>query len=481
MVRRHRRRLSDPTEGLLVKIACLGGGGLYFSRPLGDIAIHPDLQGSTIALYDIDRQRALLMARLAQRFSDQAGAGLKITAPRSLAEAVDGCAFAIASIGGAGASGAGGYYESPVHLGDKLICTRYGVPQLVGDTAGPAAMMAAFRSVPIYLGMCRELERRAPTAILINHANPMAVLCRAMNKHTSVRCVIGLCHGVQIGIRAAAQVLELQPRQLDTVWIGTNHYYWFLRVAHRGQDLLPQLWKRVRRQKPGHGRALSRALSEVYGHWIVYPEDDHIIEFYPFLAQFPDPAALPFGLSDSHWAKRLTTLATGAETLEQIRAHDRALPREEMLRQYAAKLDQVRLPERSDDPVTGEGVADLIANIATGRRGVHIVNIPNRGAVPNLPPEAVLEVEGVTDSLGVRPVHMAEAPLALKALLEKRIAWQELVADAAVKGDRRLALQAMQVDEQAIPPEPSQKLLRELLANSAGMLPTFERRRTPKR
>lgn len=460
-----------------MKIACLGGGGLYFTRPLGDIAVCPDLQGSEIALYDIDRDRAALMAKLAERFSAAAGARFKVAVARTLSAAVDGCDVALASIGGAGASGASGYYESPVHLGDKLVCARHGIPQLVGDTAGPAAMMAAFRSVPIYLDICHALERRAPRAILINHANPMAVLCRAMVKYGNLREVIGICHGVQIGIRNAAAILDVQPRDLDTVWIGTNHYYWFTRVACRGQDLLPELWRRLRAQKAKPGRRLSQALSQVYGHWIVYPEDDHIIEFYPYLTQTPDPAALPAGLSDSHWGHRLLPLYSGRQTLDEIRRRDAAVERSAMLAAYAAKLDSVQLPVGRDDPVTGEGIASLIAHLKTGRRGVHICNVPNRGAVPNLPATAVLEVEVVTDSTGVRPVYMGEAPLALKALLDKRIAWQELVVDAAVQGDARLALQAMQVDEQAIPPDASAKLWRDLLANNRGLLPTFEKRR----
>jgi alpha-galactosidase len=471
------RQIQQPWRNGTVKIACLGGGGLYFSRPLGDIAVCPDLHGSEIALYDIDHDRAALMADLARRFSTAAGAGLQVSVARTLAAAVDGCDVALASIGGAGASGASGYYESPVHLGDKQICTQYGIPQLVGDTAGPAAMLAAFRSVPIYLDICRTLERRAPRAILINHANPMAVLCRAMVKHTGVREVIGICHGVQIGIRHAAAILGLQPAELDTVWVGTNHYYWFTRVSCRGQDLLPELWRRVRAGKPKAGQRLSQTLSQVYGHWIVYPEDDHLIEFYPYLAQTPDPTAMPAGLSDGHWGQRLLPLYTGTESIEDVRRRDAAVTREAMLAEYAAKLAGTELPTRNDDPVTGEGIAALVANLHAGRRGVHICNIPNRGAVPNLPATAILEVEAVTDSTGVRPLYMAEAPLPLKALLDKRIAWQEMVADAAVTGDTKLALQAMQVDEQAIPPEPSARLLRELLANSRGMLPTFERRR----
>ncbi|RKY75668.1 hypothetical protein DRQ00_10115 [candidate division KSB1 bacterium] len=69
-----------------------------------------------------------------------------------------------------------------------------------------------------------------------------------------------------------------------------------------------------------------------------------------------------------------------------------------------------------------------------------MVNISNRGVISNLPDYAVVEIEGVTDSCGVRGVYMEEAPLSLMGLLQKRIAWQELVVDAGVRGDRKPAL-----------------------------------------
>jgi len=459
-----------------MKVACLGGGGWYFTRPISDFALCEDIHGSEIALYDIDRDRAELMAKMGRRLSRQAGARLRFKNAASLVEAVDGSDFVLCSIGGIGGSGASGYYESPTHLGDKVICAKYGVPQIVGDTCGPAAMMAALRSIPIYLDICRTIERRAPRAVLLNHANPMAALCRAMTKYSSVSCVIGICHGVQGGIAHAASVLGIPPRELETVWIGTNHYYWFVRMRHKGIDVMPRFWASVRKQTPGPGHEMCADLSRVYGHWIVYPEDDHVIEFYPYLAQVKDPTNLPFGLSEQGFGKRMKSLYAGQESIAELRQADRSASRESMLKEYARVLRKITLPKDAADPVTGEGTARLIADIATGRRHVHICNVPNRGAVPNLPQEAVLEVETVTDSAGVRPVWMGEAPLPLEALLRKRIVWQELVVDAAVKGDRRRALQAMQVDEAAIPPKRSEKMLRELMANSRGMLPSFDRK-----
>ncbi|MDP6106942.1 MAG: hypothetical protein QGI33_00700, partial [Candidatus Brocadiia bacterium] len=145
-----------------MKIACVGAGGWFFAKRLGDVAVTEGLHGATIALYDIDRQKADMTARLARRFSDEAGAGLKVECASSLAEAVEGASFVLACVGGAGATGPGGYFESPTHIGDCAISARHGVYHIVGCTTGPVAMMAAFRCIPIYLDICREMERHAP-------------------------------------------------------------------------------------------------------------------------------------------------------------------------------------------------------------------------------------------------------------------------------------------------------------------------------
>ena len=85
------------------KIVCLGAGSHYFSRALGDLAITEGLAGSEITLYDIDFEKAQLMARLGQRFAKEAGIAAAGARPaRAWPEAIDGADFAISSIGGAG-------------------------------------------------------------------------------------------------------------------------------------------------------------------------------------------------------------------------------------------------------------------------------------------------------------------------------------------------------------------------------------------
>ena len=63
--------------------------------------------------------------------------------------------------------------------------------------------------------------------------------------------------------------------------------------------------------------------------------------------------------------------------------------------------------------------------------------------------------------------------MSLKGILEKRIAWQELVVDAAVKGNGNLALHELPLDERAILPEKAEQMLSELLTAFKEMLPQF--------
>ena len=451
------------------KIVCLGGGSLYFPRALGDFALEEELAGSEIVLYDIDGEKAEQMATLGRRLAEQAGTRLTVRATADLADAVDGAHFAVSSIGGSGAEITPNVYGSYYHSADMHIPARYGIHQAIGDTAGPAGMMMGLRAVPAYIAICRAMERRCPGAILLNHSNPMAVIMRAVHKYTGV-AAIGICHGVQGGIIAAAGLLGVPPRELECLWIGTNHYYWFTRMVHKGADVLPELMRLTRERRPHPDHALSTGLSRVYGYRIVYPDDSHILEFYPFATQVPGQYDLPHTIPAA--AK-----AHGYDAALPMATHDVPGPavRKAFMREYRRILNGVRLPATKDDGLAGEGLSALVAAIATGRRKVCIANIANGGAIPNLPATAEVEVEAVTDSLGVRAVAMGEAPLVLKGILEKRFVWQELVADAAATGDRSTALQALMVDEMAILPEKAESMLDELLEASRDLLPQFFR------
>lgn len=386
-----------------VKIACLGAGSLYFPRPIGDLVVREDLAGSRLVLYDLDFERSEMMAAMGQRMTRQAGRGTQVTATADLAEALDGADFIITSIGGSGAEVSDTVYNSYYHGVDMHIPAKYGIQQVVGDTAGPAGMMMALRSIPAYLDICREVERRCPDAVLFSHSNPMGVLCRAMNKYSRVK-VVGICHGVQDTVRQAAEMLAVPAAELQCVWIGTNHYYWILRAAHRGRDVTDRLRGMCNKLgRPGSDN-LAHRLSAVYGHKVGYPGAGHLVEFYSWATRQVRQEDLPYNLAHDakvHGFDAAGPMPVKKTVTEQLRRQHRA--------SFQEFLDLMKLPkEGPSDWVSEEGIARMISAMHNGRREVFIVNVPNAGAIPNLPPHAVVEIEGVTDTLGVRGVTVGD-------------------------------------------------------------------------
>jgi alpha-galactosidase len=434
---------------------------------LNDIALEEELAGSEVVLYDLDLEKVEIMAEFGRQLAARHSAKLRIRATVDLTDALEDADFAVSSIGGSGASITADVYGSHYHNSDMHIPAKHGIHQVIGDTCGPAGMMMGLRSIPVYIAICREMEKHCPGVILLNHSNPMAVLMRALHKYTAITS-IGICHGVQTGIVDAAKLLSLPPDELECRWIGTNHYHWFTQMRHRGADMLPELLRRTRTLPPPPRHVLSSRLSTIYGYRIVYPDDPHTLEFTPFPTQVAGQADLPAGLAAS-------AREHGYDASQPLprRTRTRRETRRRFLDRYQAILAAMEMPEEKDSTVTGEGVAAMIGAMSAGRRMVCIANIANQGAIPNLPATAEVEVEAVTDSAGVRPLVMGEAPPLLKALLEKRFVWQELVADAGVTGDRDKALQALLIDEMAIVPEKAEAMLDELVQASRDLLPQF--------
>jgi alpha-galactosidase len=127
---------------------------------------------------------------------------------------------------------------------------------------------------------------------------------------------------------------------------------------------------------------------------------------------------------------------------------------------------------------TDEGVqvVQLIESLLENRNEIHVVNVPNQGAIDNLPANAIVEVSAVVGGYGIRPIHVGSMPEAVAAVLRQHITAQELTVQAALTGDRYIARQAFLQDPQVaakLTPEAAVALLDELLQAHAAHLPQF--------
>ena len=104
---------------------------------------------------------------------------------------------------------------------------------------------------------------------------------------------------------------------------------------------------------------------------------------------------------------------------------------------------------------------------------IFAVNLPNRGYVTNLPREGIVEISAVVNGAGLHGIGVGDLPLGLAIDLQARISQQELAVDAALTGDRDLALQAMVADPMVTNIQDAEGMLNDLLAVHAEHLPQF--------
>jgi alpha-galactosidase/6-phospho-beta-glucosidase family protein len=102
--------------------------------------------------------------------------------------------------------------------------------------------------------------------------------------------------------------------------------------------------------------------------------------------------------------------------------------------------------------------------------------LPNGdGFVKGLPPWAVVEGFVRADKAGLHPLESGVLPAGIAATLRARLEQIELTVEAALSGDRRLALQALAADPLVPSLEQAEAIANEALAEQAPYLPQFGR------
>ncbi len=441
-----------------MKITFVGGGSLVWGTDLlTDMALNPPLHGATVTLQDIDQAALDLMARMGRKISAQAGASFRFETAMDLAAAVSGADVVVDCVGIGGLQ---------AMRADLEIPARYDVMQPVGANVGPGGINRALRHIPHILTVCRTMEAVCPGAWLLILSNPVTQLTRAATRESSIR-TIGICHEILHTRYRLAASLGLQPECLWFRVAGINHLPWITewRIGGRDGHAYLREWlaqhgaRRFARDNLVNTcdsvfedrHAVKFTLFEVYGV-LAGAGDRHVAEFFPHFIRRETDWGREYGVE-------LTTVAHREE--RHAREHARllrCLDGEEAL------------------PLTHsvEEVAELIAALQGGPAGRFIVNLPNRGQIPNLPAGAVVESYATIDKTGVHPEALAPLPPGPAAVCASHLAEQELTVDAAIRGDRRKALQALCMDPAIQVWSVAAPLLDEMLQATKAYLPQFD-------
>ena len=102
----------------------------------------------------------------------------------------------------------------------------------------------------------------------------------------------------------------------------------------------------------------------------------------------------------------------------------------------------------------------------------------NNGTITNLPDDAIVEVPGYVDKLGIRVPKVGGLPLGCAAVCSASIHVQRLAVEAAVRGDVMLLNQAMMMDPltgAVCTTEEIEQMTDEMLIAQAQWLPQYKK------
>ena len=428
-----------------MKITVIGGGSTYTPELVnGFLARHDSLPVDELWLMDINAERLEIVGGFAKRMVEAKGAPFKVVLSTNQREAVRGAAYVTTQLR---------VGMMPARVADEYLGRRHG---LIGqETTGLGGMAKALRTVPVVLNIAKDVREVAPGALLVNFTNPSGLVTEALQRYAPDVPSVGVCNsaittkmGMLEGLKEALGE-EIAPERAEIKTLGLNHLTWYHGLTIDGEDMWPKVIELY----------LKELRADPDPEW-----DPRTIET---LGMIPNGYLGYFYYTGKRVARQQKWPPSRGEQVIEIE--------KDLLRQYA-------------DPNLKEPPADLMkrggayySTVATQLLNshyndlseVHVANVRNNGAVPAWPADWVLELPCRVDRAGVHPLPIAALSPVCAGLISQVKAYEQLTAEAALTGSRKLAYEALLVHPLGPSADKVQEVLDDLLETHKAYLPLF--------
>ncbi|CAL9451597.1 6-phospho-beta-glucosidase [Streptomyces sp. enrichment culture] len=391
-----------------MKLTVVGGGSTYTPELIDGFArLRGTLPVQELVLVDPAADRLELVGGLARRIFARQGHAGRVVTTSDLDAAVDGADAVLLQLR------VGGQAARQQDETWPLECGCVGQ-----ETTGAGGLAKALRTVPVVLDIAERVRRANPDAWIIDFTNPVGIVTRALLQ--AGHRAVGLCN-VAIGLqRKFAGLLGVAPADVHLDHVGLNHLTWETGVrlgGPEGEDVLPRLLAE-------HGDTVAADL------------------------RLPRPFLDRLGVVPSYY---LRYYYAHDEVVDELRTKpSRAAEVAEMERQL---LDMYGDPALDEKPALlaerggayySEAAVDLAAALLGGAGSPYqVVNTYNRGTLPFLPDDAVIEVPAAVGGKGAAPLPVADVDPLYAGLMANVTAYEDLALDAALRGGRDRVFRAL--------------------------------------
>jgi len=402
----------------MTKLTFIGAGSFGFTRGLvRDVLTFPLLRDAEICLMDIDDERLEFALKSVEKIIQLGNYPAKVWATKDRIEALRGADVVLVTIL---------VGSTDVWRHDIEIPKKYNVDFNVGDTRGTAGIFRALRTIPVMVSIAKDMEQYCPDALMLNYTNPMAMLCRAMNRASNIQ-LTGLCHSVQGTAEMLARWIGAPMSEITYTCAGINHQAFYLKYEWNGKDAYPLLREAVEKPEIYNEEIVRNEMFKALGYYVT-ESSGHNSEYNWWFRKRQD------------LIEKYCTHGTGwnpgvhAYILKEYQKREGDWKEE--AKKWFAKETPISL-ERGH-----EYAAYIINAIKGGETFQFNGNVPNTKLITNLPDDVCVEVPVFVDKAGLHPVHVGALPPQLVALNHLSVMTEEMAVEAALTGDPTLVYQA---------------------------------------
>ena len=324
------------------------------------------------------------------------------------------------------------------------------------ETNGAGGIFKAFRTIPVIGQIIGDMRELCPNAWLINFTNPSGIITEAAIKHFGWKKTIGLCNVPEIAEMSEAPNIGRKREDLVYHFAGLNHFHWHRVWDKEGRELTKDILQHI--NKKGGGTPVN-----IYHHPIPQEMLDAL-------------TMIPCGYHRYYYCAK-EMLEHSLEEFEKggTRAEQMYRVEQELFELYARpELDEkpAQLSKRGG-AYYSDAACRCISAIYNHSQIRMTVSTENKGALPFLPYDSIVEVSSIISARGAEPIAWGAMPSAERGWLQMMKAMEECVIKAAITGDYAMALQAFALNPLVPSGDEARQVLDELMVAHENYLPQF--------
>ncbi len=435
-----------------IKIVTIGGGSSYTPELIeGFIKRYNTLPVKELWLVDIEegKEKLEIVGALAKRMVQKAGINMKIILSYDRREALKDADFVTTQmrIG-----------RLPARILDERIPLSHG---MIGqETNGAGGMFKAFRTIPVILDIVKDMEELCPDAWLINFTNPAGIVTEAILRHTNFKRAIGLCNVPVNMVAGFANILGVEEERVTMEIQGVNHFIFATDVFVDGVSRFAELINIYANLNEEDAIQIKNFVSHPYSP-----------SFIKGIRAIPCPYHNYYFFTKEQLEEELEQFKTGTvrgEVVSQTEKELFELYSHEELQEKPEQLAKRGGAKYSD------AACNLIQSIYNNTGDIQYVDVLNNGTISDLLNESAVEVACRITADGPKPLATGNLKLAISGYVHTIKTFERLVVEAAIKGDRDLAVTALNMNPLCPSDTLANIVVDELLEAHKEYLPQFK-------